>query len=161
MHIRFTCNHNILTVCIHSLIIFKLQAGPKLAEECAAQKKMVSDIFVSGSGDLKQNGVKMIVHVRAPDDEANCEKVQVCCQIDKFQLIDSYFRFSRLYRILSIFISSILIFKVIKAGLAAAGLKGAKSIAIPMVGAGMHGKDPMEMTRAIVRACGDFAQTQV
>ena len=30
-----------------------------------------------------------------------------------------------------------------------------------MVGAGAHGKDPMAMTRAIVRASGEFARAQV
>ena len=53
------------------------QGGAKIAEECAAQKKMVDSVFISGAGDLAQNGVKWIVHIRAPDDEADCEKVLI------------------------------------------------------------------------------------
>lgn len=51
--------------------------------------------------------------------------------------------------------------QIVMEALKAAALKGAKSIGIPMVGAGAHGKDPLAMTRAIVRACGEFARTQV
>ena len=51
--------------------------------------------------------------------------------------------------------------KVIKAGLSAAGEKGVKKISVPMIGAGTQGKKPEEMTRAIVRACCEFARTQV
>ena len=48
-----------------------------MAKECATQKKMLNSVFISGAGDLQKNGVKWIVHLRAPDDEADCEKVKV------------------------------------------------------------------------------------
>ena len=51
--------------------------------------------------------------------------------------------------------------QVIRGGLTAAAAKSVKTISIPMVGAGMRKNDPIEMTRAIVRACGDFARNQV
>ena len=51
--------------------------------------------------------------------------------------------------------------QVIRGGLTAAAAKSVKTISIPMVGAGMRKNNPIEMTRAIVRACGDFARNQV
>ena len=50
------------------------QGGVKIVEECAAQKKMVDSLFILGAGDLAQNAIKWIVHIRAFDDEAACEK---------------------------------------------------------------------------------------
>ena len=69
---------NYLLTTVIWLFFLWTQAGAKIAEECAAQKKMVDSVFISGAGDLTQNGVKWIVHIRAPDDEADCEKVRNC-----------------------------------------------------------------------------------
>lgn len=46
-----------------------------MTEECVAQKKMVNNVFISGAGNLQKNEIKWIVHLKSPDDEADCETV--------------------------------------------------------------------------------------
>ena len=52
-----------------------MQGGPQIAEECRAQKQLLDSVFISGAGNLQQNGVKWIVHVRTPENESDCEQV--------------------------------------------------------------------------------------
>ena len=51
--------------------------------------------------------------------------------------------------------------QIITSCLLAAGENDLKTISIPMIGTGTQGKKPDDMTKAIVRACCEFARTQV
>lgn len=49
--------------------------GESIRQECRAKKRMDKYVYVSGAGELQNNGVECIVHVRSPKSGPDCEKV--------------------------------------------------------------------------------------